>query len=228
MGSEETQTEKPIEQREIAQRDLTGKVAVTKGTATKRYDIFTVLGFQMKMDADAPLKLKERDEAFSGQHTGKESEQWRETQVFNKTKAVPFKTHKDKDLNTLVSGMNGWIFDDGDLPEDIKQTHQQIDYVSWETPKYVVKIKKALYENKSAKFTKTISKKPSRRDPQKWINRARVDINEFVAKKMRLKKGVFSTEGEFAAYQKALVDVMFANLPIILDEHQTTLQDVKA
>ena len=218
--------EKPIEEREIVQQDLTGNVAVKKDGSTKRYSVYAVPGFQMKMDTDAPVKLKERDGAFGKKHTGKEIEQWRETQVFNKVKAIPFKTHRDKDLTILVTNMNEHLFDDADLDTNIKRNDYEIEYVIWDTPKYTVKIKKALYDSKCNKFIKMINKKPSRKDPEKWINRAKVEMNEFVAKKMKLKRGVFATEGECMAYQKAIVAEMFSKLPITLDEHQTTLEHV--
>jgi len=210
--------EKPISEREIVQIDLSGQV-VKKSEETKNFDIYSVPGYTMKVDESKYTELEQKiddlrtttDKTGKKKYNEKDIDYWQEAWVMNKTKAVPFQKHIKKDLERFTDVMNAVIFEDENLPKDIKKVCESVEYVEWDTAKYTLRVKKKTFEAKKAKWINWASgKNPKKKE------KAQEEMLEFVAKKMKMKKSVFSTEGEFEAYKKHLLKNIFGDTPELL------------
>ncbi len=225
---------KSIGEREMVQQDLTGKVAVKSNTERKKFDIFSVQGFTTKFESENYIKLQSRADTMkneirkdgSKKNDAETVRRWKEAVIMNKTKAIPHAKHESKDHAKIVTALQSFVFEDEDLPKGINHEMKEEDYIIYDTPKYTLKVKNKVLETKKNKWEKLLDKADKKgRGKKSKDNTAKVreELLKFVASKMRLKRNVFATEGEFRAYAKAIRAEMFKN-DRRLDEFQRKLE----
>ena len=215
---------KLITEKEFTQVKLSGEVAINFNEFEKRYEVLGLPGYRMVVGDDAMVGLATRIASLRKKLNAPQLAKWKEAWVLNHVKAIPVEDHTMPNLSQLTKAAQDYLFSDKKLPKSISFKPLTVEFVEWECPKYYVRLKKSSFERKKDSLRKGSVRKPPTKNPAKYVTKAEADMISFVSKKMRPKRGVFHTEGEFRGYRKKMMESMFKDLREIVDGAQKKLE----
>lgn len=203
--------EKPIKEKKIVQSNLSGGAAITTRASSKKDFVLSAGGYRLKISETSMESIPDKVQALvkSKKYSPGDIGNWKDAFVINKIRAIPFLKHLKMCYQVLHDGMVRYVFDSqATVPRGIIPTEIITEFIEWECPKYRVKTKKDIWESKKAKWIKWLAK-TSKKHPEKWKLKTDADMRAFIGKKMKLKTGLFSTEGEYQGYLEAYLKELY-------------------